>query len=142
MIFIYYLMFNLGQVLSERGAVPPILGLWWANGILTLAGAFLCAEACELFAAGLLSHGCDARAHLPQVRRHRQKQRTAASDDDALAGDRVSAARQRLQTARTKDARQCPSGKGEKAFARACGHDKAFVRDVGSVGAGAISPLS
>lgn len=41
MIFIYYLMFNLGQVLSERGAVPPILGLWWANGILTLAGAFL-----------------------------------------------------------------------------------------------------
>ena len=41
MIFIYYLMFNLGQVLSERGAVQPILGLWWANGILTVAGAVI-----------------------------------------------------------------------------------------------------
>jgi len=41
MIFIYYLMFNLGQVLSEKGAIPPLLGLWWANGVLTLAGAVL-----------------------------------------------------------------------------------------------------
>src|SRR6202034_2668761 len=42
------------------------------------------AEACELLAARLLSHGRDTRAHLPQVRCHRQKQRAAASDDDAL----------------------------------------------------------
>lgn len=41
MIFIYYLMFNLGQVLSERGAVPTLLGLWWANGIMALAGTFV-----------------------------------------------------------------------------------------------------
>ncbi len=41
MIFIYYLMFNLGQVLSERGVVQPIFGLWWANGILSLAGAVI-----------------------------------------------------------------------------------------------------
>jgi lipopolysaccharide export system permease protein len=41
MIFIYYLMFTLGQVLSSQGTVPPILGLWWSNGILTLAGSYL-----------------------------------------------------------------------------------------------------
>ena len=41
MIFIYYLMFNLGQVLSERGTVQPIFGIWWANGILALAGGVI-----------------------------------------------------------------------------------------------------
>ncbi|HUO57652.1 MAG TPA: LptF/LptG family permease [bacterium] len=41
MIFIYYLMFNLGQILSDRGIVSPLLGLWWANGILALAGCFI-----------------------------------------------------------------------------------------------------
>ncbi len=41
MIFIYYLLFNLGQVLSERGSVSPILGLWWANGLLALAGGLI-----------------------------------------------------------------------------------------------------
>ena len=41
MIFIYYLMFTLGQVLSSQGTVPPVLGLWWSNGILALAGSYL-----------------------------------------------------------------------------------------------------
>ena len=41
MIFIYYLMFTLGQVLSSQGTVPPILGLWWSNGILALSGSYL-----------------------------------------------------------------------------------------------------
>jgi lipopolysaccharide export system permease protein len=41
MIFIYYLMFTLGQILSEKGSVHPIVGLWWANVALTLAGGFI-----------------------------------------------------------------------------------------------------
>ncbi|HET9870722.1 MAG TPA: LptF/LptG family permease [bacterium] len=41
MIFIYYLLFVLGEVLSQRGQVPPALGLWWANGALTAAGSVL-----------------------------------------------------------------------------------------------------
>ncbi len=41
MIFIYYLMFTLGQILSERGLVNPILGLWWANFTLVIAGGFI-----------------------------------------------------------------------------------------------------
>jgi len=84
-------------------------------------------------AARLLGHGRDARTHLPQMSRNRKKQWAGAGDDDALAGDRVSAARQRLQTARTEDARQGPTGEGQKAFARACGEHKAFVREISSV---------
>ncbi|HVM32985.1 MAG TPA: LptF/LptG family permease, partial [bacterium] len=38
MIFIYYLMFVLGQVLSQRGEVDPVWGLWWANLALASAG--------------------------------------------------------------------------------------------------------
>lgn len=41
MIFIYYLMFNLGRILSTQGSVSPALGLWWANGVLALAGAVI-----------------------------------------------------------------------------------------------------
>jgi lipopolysaccharide export system permease protein len=41
MIFLYYLMFVLGQVLSQRGALNPFWGLWSANGILTAAGFLL-----------------------------------------------------------------------------------------------------
>ncbi len=40
MIFIYYLLFVLGQVLSQRGEVDPVLGLWWANATLAAAGFF------------------------------------------------------------------------------------------------------
>ncbi|MGH7739821.1 MAG: LptF/LptG family permease [bacterium] len=40
MIFIYYLLFVLGQVLSQRGEVSPLVGLWWANVVLTAAGFF------------------------------------------------------------------------------------------------------
>jgi lipopolysaccharide export system permease protein len=41
MIFLYYLMFVFGQVLSQRGTVNPFWGLWSANGILTAAGFLL-----------------------------------------------------------------------------------------------------
>lgn len=41
MIFIYYLMFDLGQVLCERGLVQPLVGFWWANGILILGGTLV-----------------------------------------------------------------------------------------------------
>ncbi len=41
MIFIYYLMFTVGQILSERGTVNPIIGLWAANVILLIAGTFI-----------------------------------------------------------------------------------------------------
>jgi len=41
MIFVYYLMFTLGQALSERGLVGPIPGLWGANAVLFLAGSLL-----------------------------------------------------------------------------------------------------
>jgi lipopolysaccharide export system permease protein len=38
MIFLYYLMFILGEILSGRGLISPVIGVWWANVILTLAG--------------------------------------------------------------------------------------------------------
>ena len=41
MIFVYYLMFNLGRILSAQGSVSPILGLWSANAILTLSGCLI-----------------------------------------------------------------------------------------------------
>jgi lipopolysaccharide export LptBFGC system permease protein LptF len=41
MIFIYYLMFTLGQALSERGVIGAIPGLWGANAALALAGTWV-----------------------------------------------------------------------------------------------------
>ncbi len=41
MIFLYYLMFFLGEILSQRGSVSPYLGLWWANGFIALTGFLL-----------------------------------------------------------------------------------------------------
>lgn len=41
MIFIYYLLFTLGQILCERGAIGPLVGLWWANGIMAAAGSLV-----------------------------------------------------------------------------------------------------
>jgi lipopolysaccharide export system permease protein len=41
MIFVYYLMFILGQILSQRGDVHPFLGLWWANFTLAFLGCLL-----------------------------------------------------------------------------------------------------
>lgn len=41
MIFVYYLMFMLGQTLSNDGKIDPFFGLWGANIILTLAGFFI-----------------------------------------------------------------------------------------------------
>jgi lipopolysaccharide export system permease protein len=38
MIFIYYLLLVLGQVLSQRGEINPILGLWGADATLAAAG--------------------------------------------------------------------------------------------------------
>jgi len=38
LIFAYYLMFITGEILSQQGSVNPIVGLWWANGILGTAG--------------------------------------------------------------------------------------------------------
>src|ERR1700727_1101371 len=88
--------------------------------------------------AGLLGNHCDAAAHLPQMRRHSQEQWAGTSDNDALAGDRESSARQRLQAARTEDAGQRPAGEREKAFTRAGRQDQMLVGDVGSVNVTAI----
>jgi len=41
MIFVYYMMFTVGQILSERGVVNPIIGSWWPNLFLMLVGAFI-----------------------------------------------------------------------------------------------------
>ena len=41
MIFVYYMMFTVGQILSERGVVNPIIGSWWPNLFLTVAGCFI-----------------------------------------------------------------------------------------------------
>lgn len=41
MIFLYYLMFILGMILSQRGSINPLFGLWWANGVMALLGGVL-----------------------------------------------------------------------------------------------------
>jgi LPS export ABC transporter permease LptF len=41
MIFAYYMMFTVGQILSERGVVNPIIGSWWPNLFLMTVGAFI-----------------------------------------------------------------------------------------------------
>jgi lipopolysaccharide export system permease protein len=41
MIFVYYMMFTVGQIMSERGLVNPIIGSWWPNVLLLIAGAFI-----------------------------------------------------------------------------------------------------
>jgi lipopolysaccharide export system permease protein len=41
MIFIYYLMFTLGEILSEQRGISPLFGLWWANMILAFAGCLI-----------------------------------------------------------------------------------------------------
>ena len=41
MIFVYYMMFTVGQILSERGVVNPIIGSWWPNIFLMLIGCFI-----------------------------------------------------------------------------------------------------
>lgn len=41
MIFLYYLMYSLGLLLSRNGSVNPVWGLWWANIVLALAGCVL-----------------------------------------------------------------------------------------------------
>ncbi len=41
MIFIYYLLLVLGQVLSQRGELNPIVGLWGANATLASIGFIL-----------------------------------------------------------------------------------------------------
>ncbi len=34
LIFLYYLLLTLGETLSQRGALPPVVGMWLPNGIL------------------------------------------------------------------------------------------------------------
>jgi lipopolysaccharide export system permease protein len=41
MIFVYYLMFTMGQVLSSQGTVSPVVGLWSSNLLLALAGCLM-----------------------------------------------------------------------------------------------------
>ncbi|HTA77840.1 MAG TPA: LptF/LptG family permease [bacterium] len=41
MIFVYYLMFTVGQIMSERGLVNPVIGLWWPNLLLLICGCFI-----------------------------------------------------------------------------------------------------
>jgi lipopolysaccharide export system permease protein len=41
MIFVYYLMFTVGQIMSERGILDPIVGCWWPNLFLSLLGAVI-----------------------------------------------------------------------------------------------------
>jgi lipopolysaccharide export system permease protein len=41
MIFVYYMMFTVGQILSERNVVSPIIGSWWPNLFLMLVGCFI-----------------------------------------------------------------------------------------------------
>jgi lipopolysaccharide export system permease protein len=41
MIFVYYMMFTVGQILSERGVVNPIIGSWWPNLFLMVVGCFI-----------------------------------------------------------------------------------------------------
>lgn len=41
MIFVYYMMFTVGQILSERGVVNPIIGSWWPNLFLMIVGSFI-----------------------------------------------------------------------------------------------------
>ena len=41
MIFVYYMMFTVGQIMSERGLVNPIIGSWWPNILLLIAGGII-----------------------------------------------------------------------------------------------------
>jgi lipopolysaccharide export system permease protein len=41
MIFLYYMMFTVGQILSDRGVISPIIGCWWPNLLLMLVGCFI-----------------------------------------------------------------------------------------------------
>jgi LPS export ABC transporter permease LptF len=41
LIFVYYLMFTLGQMLSNQGILNPFIGLWGANFILAVSGCFV-----------------------------------------------------------------------------------------------------
>lgn len=41
MIFFYYLMFTLGQILIEKGALSPFWGQWWGNILFALAGTLV-----------------------------------------------------------------------------------------------------
>jgi lipopolysaccharide export LptBFGC system permease protein LptF len=41
LIFVYYLMFILGETLSNQGAIDPRLGLWWANLVLAALGGLI-----------------------------------------------------------------------------------------------------
>ena len=41
MIFVYYMMFTVGQIMSERGIVNPIIGAWWPNIFLFIVGGFI-----------------------------------------------------------------------------------------------------
>jgi lipopolysaccharide export system permease protein len=41
MIFVYYLMFTVGQIMSERGLVDPVIGLWWPNLLLLIVGGLI-----------------------------------------------------------------------------------------------------
>jgi hypothetical protein len=58
---------------------------------------------------------------------NRQEQRTGSRYGDALAFDIQSTFDQGLETAWTKDSGQRPSGKGQKAFARAGSYDELTV---------------
>ncbi len=41
LIFVYYLMFIMGQTFSNQGTLPPVIGLWGANFILGTLGCLL-----------------------------------------------------------------------------------------------------
>lgn len=56
LIFIYYLMFTLGQLLSNQGILSPVIGLWGANLILAVAG-------CAVYYLVVAEHS--AFRHLP-----------------------------------------------------------------------------
>lgn len=44
-VFAYFVLLSAGQGLAEEGIVPPILGLWLANGVLGVLGVYLFVQA-------------------------------------------------------------------------------------------------
>lgn len=82
------------------------------------------AESGQTQPRGLLCNEADVSATRPQLGRHRQEQRPAAGNDDALAGNRPAVLDQRLQAAGADNMRQGPARKWHEQLSRARSQDE------------------
>ncbi len=98
----------------------------------------LCGIGCEAEGEGReLAEGClfadadDDGLGGFEGRGYGQQQRSAAGEDDALAGDGQAAFDHRLDCADAHDVGQRPAGKGKEAFAGSGGDDQIFIVQMG-----------